>query len=365
LSSQTRGHTSKRSDSKSDALRLVVKIALALAASALAVYLLLPQWRHYASSASVVDQGTRPTILISSSGGYGQQTLHTRATVQRGGNLKLTFSFTVDKFDETRDVDNFVDYRVTFSNIGNEGVTCGTSKDHVAAQQWNNLLPSTQKGFLQFGSPQNGSTVATEDTSYLSTAQQLYKASYPESAGKLALKSDSSDGGEYVDRTTSDDGLVVWAESCILPESTIWRYPNDESFSSAERKTFLAPRIAWTSLKDATDCQYAMDSEYDVPLMSGVQLSEGYPQPQVDDKQFYYTDVIQWIKNMGDVGNVGYTDQPVLIFSKRGGADREALFLSFAGVIFGAISALLIASASGLFDVIWRVGTDRRKDTRL
>jgi hypothetical protein len=362
LPDEVHSDKAEQTDTRPDVLRLVVKIMVALSASALALYLLLPHWRHYVSSTDVVDQGSRPTILVSSSGGYGQQTLHTRTIVQPGGGLKLVFSFTVDKFDDTRGADNFVDYRITFSNIDSEGILCGTSKDHIPTQQFNNLAPSTQKGFLQFGSPQNGTGSATDDGSYLSTAQQLYKASFPEWSGRLELQNDSSDGGVYLDRTTTEDGRVVWAESCTLPESTIWRYATGESFSSAERKTFLAPRVAWTSLKDATDFQYAMDSEYVVPRISGIELAEAYPQPQVEDKDFYYTSVIQWAKNMGDVGNIGYTDQPVLIFSKRAVGDREALFIGIAGVVLGAVSALLLAIASGLFDAIWNFAAGRRRD---
>lgn len=351
-------------DPRSDVLGTVAKLFVALCAFLLVwLFLLSPQWRRYQAMPNAVDQ-TRPTILISTSGGYGQQTLHTRSTVQSDGGLKLVFSLTVDKFEPRRGAVNLVEYLITFSNTGKEGIKCGTSEVPLPTQAFGELLLSTQRGLLQFATPQNSESRSVENPTKTNAVQQLYKASYPSMTGKLTLINDSPDGGAYEDRTTADNKRQILAESCTIPGSAIWRYADGDSNSSAERKTFLGPRIAWTSIKDKTDFQYAIDAQCKLSRTSEsiteFQLAEAYPQPQVDDNSFYYASATQWARNPGEIANIGYTDQPVLMFNRRGGADREAFFICIAGVFLGAVASVCVNVASKSLDGVWRFVADRR-----
>jgi hypothetical protein len=161
-----------------------------------------------------------------------------------------------------------------------------------------------------------------------------------------------NDGSAYENRAVSEDALTVWADVCTLPKSTVWRTNNSSYFGTNPRRTLLIPQVDWTSIGKTTDQQSWLYETVHVPRAQGEQLSESYPQMRSGPSEWTYLGEQSWAGTRGGSSNIGYTDQPVFIFSDRSAADARAFALVVLGLVLGVVGSLVVYIASRSVDLV-------------
>ena len=159
--------------------------------------------------------------------------------------------------------------------------------------------------------------------------------------------------------TTGSNGQYLWVEECELPRESGWRTVQGKSFDASSKLTLLPFQVNWTSIGEATDHQSKMSSQIRVDRGSGRTLVEQYPAMDVFDSAWSYDSRVYWSQKRGDKGNLGYTDQPVYLFSNRGAADKLSIYMLWSGVLLGVIGALLIEMLSWTVELFYSIRDEK------
>jgi hypothetical protein len=329
------------------------KLVLAAATIAATVFIMLPKLQHYLTYNEIPDQGKRGLIIVSSSGSDRDYKLVVRQNLERGGKYDLVFFLTSEgtEYGEATNT-RLIDVRITFvgTNFAG-GVACGKSTDPVPRQSFDDLAPGTQRAMRVDAA--GGSASAINYNGETAQGDEALKAqNYPTYSTKLWLLKPEANYSYRVPSSENDE--TMWAEACTLPENAVWGPALDESLTDSLRRTLVPPQINFTAIGENTDFQKAMQVRINVERAQGEQLVESYPPVETSDDDWSYNAKSYWAGDIGKSGNIGYTDQPVLIFSNRSDADTRALFLMWSGIALGLLATLALFVVSTSISLAWQ-----------
>lgn len=298
----------------------------------------------------VVDQGARALLMVTTEGGNRDYDLQVRSSVAESGDLALTFFFTVDEvvYDSIPDTGSLADpFTVSYSiaaagDFAPDDFTCGTSEDPVPRQPFDQLPSGTQSALELDAAGGNQSALNYENADDLDVESGMYQ----EFSGSIWVVGPDTNYNERY-----EDGGYTFAETCNLATEAIWRWDNSVEFDRAQRMSYLAPQINFSSMRSTTDFQRDIVSTLSIDRRPGLVLTEAYPSPNTGVGTYSYQNSTYSNGNRGEQGNLVYTDQPVFIFSDRDLAVQQSRLLFWGGAALGLAGALFVAALSKTVDI--------------
>ena len=218
-----------------------------------------------------------------------------------------------------------------FGDAFKEGVTCGKSPDRLQRLPFDELpvgiknaalvdAAGSRASAINFGNESN-SDFEKNLRSELVMLQEITLLTNPGS-----VPSNWSEWGPD------------WHVTCWIAESSAFRTIG----SSAGMESFMPPQVNLTSQESRTDYQNSLAVLISVPREPGVKLVEGYPEPNVSDVYWDRNLTVHWMNATSQEYNIGWTEQPVWIFSQRTTSDERAVKLTLFGVFLGVVGTAVL-----------------------
>lgn len=305
----------------------------------------------------VVDSGERGLVVIATQGGSPGLTLKVRQSYGQGDQDRLLLFFTAENLTYGEG-GNAQPTRVTVDFVGEAfraaSITCGAEID-AAAVQWEDVAPGPRRAIeVDYISRKNSAINYNAANDAQPNADAMSNLSVREFTIDWMWPLEP-DAQRY--RRQVDDRGNVFAEECVISHGAAWRDNfQDAGYALSSMRTLLPFQINWTSIGERTDVQKDMQSMLVIERSAGLTLSEAYPQPSVNDDDWFYWNAVHWAHNAGDVGNLSYSDQPVYIFADRTESDRKAILMLCAGALLGVAATVFVSVCSLILDLFY----DRR-----
>ncbi|KRC66779.1 hypothetical protein ASE12_19595 [Aeromicrobium sp. Root236] len=323
------------------------KLALSVVAITLAVMYGYPNFRQFLKADDVIDQGQRGLIVIGSHGGHRNYSLQVRNSIDRAGALTMTFYFVAKNVKYGDGYNGFdVHTAIAFVGEGMQAVRCGDSTAPLTSKKVSKLPPGLRRAVKADAS--GGVASATNFNNIAGSKFYQGVDSTPARVYSMQLRLMKDQEVRY-GRVV--DGDVIWAETCHLPPSSIWRASEKGNPAKASRRSLLLPQVNWTSYGNRTDHQQNLNVTSSIERTSGTKLAEAYPPLNTQGDYWWADSKVSWIGRPREIGNIGYNEQSTYIFDDRGGEDDRALYLTLAGSALGILGTLLVFVASRLVDL--------------
>jgi len=335
-----------------DKNKIIVKLIGAIVLTGIGTTVAILGRDSYLSTSDTVDQGLRPLVVVASSGGDRSYGLNVRMDVQDDKSLRMTFYFTAKGITyREKPASSVISARVSFAGARNDdGLRCGTAINALPQVPFAALSPGTQQAIkIDAEGGTNSALNYGRESNQPQVGKDVMHGAYREYRTDIHIL---NDGSAYENRTVGEDEVTVWADVCMLPKTAVWRTNNSSYFGTNPRRTLLIPQVDWTSIGKTTDRQSWLYETVHVPRTQGEQLSESYPQMHAGTSEWTYVGEAYWAGSRGGKANIGYTDQPVFIFSSRSAADARAFALVVLGLILGVIGSLVVYIASRSVDLV-------------
>lgn len=336
-------------------MRSFVKLSLAVILLTILAFLVVPPISGLISRPEIVDQGGRPLIVITSSGGDRAYALKSRMFIDADGGGRIVFQFTADNvtYGENDGKDDYaksLNYDVYFAGVPKgSNVKCGAD-EAVTAINYEYIAEGAKTAIRMdtFGGTASATTYSAEgapvDDEVLKGLDLFWFHGWSwEADSSWPLRSE---------RAPVEDADGVWAEACTFDAAFAWRW-NAEHFQDASERTLLPPQINFTSTDDEIDYQSDMYSDITVHRGQGFELLESNPEFVKYDSYYFYESKTRWSGGAASVKNVAWTDQPVQLFRERGLGLNDDRLMLWVGIAAGLGVTLVLYVISRVFDLVW------------
>ncbi|MGW5321811.1 hypothetical protein [Rhodococcus pyridinivorans] len=322
-----------------------LKVAMGGAALAASMYFLWTPAVNLLKPEQQVDGGRRGLLVIASNGGNSDQILHVKQSFDGHGKVELAFSFAAPEAKSNR---RPVNYSLHYIGDAFGEIRCGEGATAEVAS-FSSLPAGAQNAVkADLVSRSNSATNYGDESEESRDLEKLQSELIVHTFSGVMWPYDSND--EKRSQRRSANGESVFTESCTFATETAWRLPATQTFESATRKTLLPFQVNWSGI-EATDVHRKIESAVTIDRQEGVELINSYPEATSHDYRWTYTNTSYWIGSRTEVGNFGYTDQPVYLFEKRNADEGKSIQILWFGVFLGVALSIAVQIVSKLIDL--------------
>jgi hypothetical protein len=326
----------------------VIKIIAGLLVIIGSGFYLIPRAELILQPESPIDGGDRGLVVVATEGGNPELSLTTRQEFAADGDVSLIFFFTAPNITFGADGNvKPVEVRVAFvgSAFTPGSIRCGETAPWSIG--WNDVADGTRNA-IEVDAASKRNSAINYDNAGTEVISRLQKATILEYKVRMWPL---TDGSTRHDRQQDDKGNL-FAEKCTFSSESAWRLEQGKAFDDSSKRTLLPFQLNWTSIGQSTDFQRTLRSSIVIERGEGSTLTEAYPQANVYDDTWFYENEVDWNMKLGEVGNLGYTDQPVYLFSARSANDRQAVIMLWSGVLLGLVATIIARTASLIIDAV-------------
>jgi hypothetical protein len=345
---------------------LILKAELALVLAAVLLVMFLPRLMDLFGR-TTVDQGARPLVAITTSGGDRGYTLSVRSFVTADGDYRFVVFFVSSGVTFGDSGNTFpIDTLVTLAS-SDDGATmrCTSGSGLTPAVEVEELAPgvrsvievdavSGRNSSTQFESEVDRSTPSAA-TSTAPTAQPdaMDPASIVDSltmrqySARLWLLDDTYDYSSAF----SQDGYV-YAVECQLERELVWRSVDPADPTNGAEATLLVPEFDFSATAAGSDFQQDLDAQLRIERGEGVELLRSYPEFSIGSAGWQHDYSTLTRGSLGEEGYFLYTEKPTALFQNREVIRQEQNFIFIGGIALGLLVTLIVGSVSDLLGAI-------------
>ncbi|TWX38860.1 hypothetical protein ES689_09690 [Frigoribacterium sp. ACAM 257] len=318
-----------------------------------------------------IDQGTRPLVMVTTTGGNRDYQLRVRNYVDDHGEYSFVLSIVDDDVTYDSGGNAFeVDVQITMAHLASSpGMSCGPESGVASTVETASLNAGARRMLaVDANSGSRSSTLQATGGDDLDPAagggapapsgqapnlEALYDDFvFDRYTTQMSLLDDS-----YVYDTASESNGFTWAVECRIDNALVWRTTDAAEPVEQAQATFFAPEFDFGPQGTTSDYQRDMDITMSLARADGLDLVRSYPESEVGARDWRTTYSNQWNGELGQEGNFGYATGPTFILANRDAVKEDQNFLLFGGVLLGLALTLFIRGLSDLAD-----GTLLRED---
>ncbi|MBD3940679.1 hypothetical protein IF188_03070 [Microbacterium sp. NEAU-LLC] len=340
-----------------------LKAVVALVGSVVLAAVVLPPMFSILNRPTV-DQGQRPLVMVTTSGGDRDYHLRVHNIIDKDGEFRFLLSVADDEVTYGEGGNVFgVNVQVTLAAPdGTGGMTCAPTYVDSGVISSSDINAGTRR-MLQAdaisGRYSSTRAIASPPDQEPDSAVPAPSAT-PQVPDIETLLADLDvvqyttdlflldDDYWYTSAATSDG--ATWTVECRLDAAVVWRVGDPTNPMKQPQATLLAPEFNFGPQGDVSDHQQGMDVTLSLARAEGLELVRSYPDAQAGSMDWTMTYENRWNGELGETGNFGYTNAPTFLLQNRNVAAAEQNFLLFGGVLIGLAVTLLVRGLSDLAD---------------
>ncbi|MDD9153992.1 hypothetical protein PUY80_15590 [Plantibacter flavus] len=339
-----------------------VKAIIALVAAGIIGMTVVPQMVSILNR-TMVDQGVRPLVMVTTSGGDRDYRVRIHNVVDEEGDYRFLLSIVNDEVTYGVGGSVFdVNVQVTLAvPQGSAGMTCTPDSGMFASVAVEDVNAGTRKMLEtdaisgRYSSTGGIPTTETDDNSLSAAPSPTPQApDFDAAFSDLELQQYTADVSlldtEYWYSTAVASNGMTWTVECSLDRTLIWRSADPSHPMDQPQATLMMPEFNFGPQGAASDHQQGMDVTFSLARSEGLELVRSYPEAKVGSADWTLDYQTRWNKELGEEGNFGYTNAPTFLLANRNAAAAEQNFLVLGGVLIGLALTLFVRGLNDLAD---------------
>lgn len=343
---------------------LLVKAVIAFVAAAIIGIVVVPQMVGILNRPTI-DQGTRPLVMVTTSGGDRDYRMRVHNVVDEDGNYRFVLSIVNDEVVYEEGANGFVvNVQITLAAPkGSGSMTCAPENATAARIEYADLGPGARRMLetdAVSGRYSSTGGIASDDAEQPSAGSAspapAATPDFEQEFSDLDLQRYTADlsllDTEFWYNSAVTSGDWVWTVECRLDAALVWRTSDPARAVHQPQATLMAPEFNFGPQEAKSDYQQDMDVTLAVARAEGLDVVRSYPDALAGSADWTMTYENRWSRDLGDEGFFGYTNAPTFLLANRNAAATEQNFLLFGGVLIGLALTLTVRGLSDLADAL-------------